>query len=90
MVTPWNPAPGRMGWEEGSVLATVSGRGHVWVMLLRSGCLGMGLGLARLCLASTKIPFCREQAVSGDSSCCPRADRGLGANSDSGPACLCL
>lgn len=30
------------------MLSTVSGRGHAWVTLLRSGCLGMGLGACQI------------------------------------------
>lgn len=75
------------------MLSTVSGRGHSWVTLLRSGCLGMGLGACQIVPGFSllsKIRLCREEAGSGDSACCPGADPGLRASRDSGPACLCL
>lgn len=38
----------------------------------------------------TKTPLCREQAGSGESTCCPGADPGLRASGGSGTAWLCL
>lgn len=75
------------------MLATVSGRGHAWVMLLRSGCLGMGLGACQIVPGFSLLRYHSLQGGGkewGFSLLSRSRSPGLRASSDSGPACLCL
>lgn len=92
MVTPWSPAPGRMGVGGGQCVGHSQWKrpclGHaVKVWLPGNGSRGLP---DYAWFLPIKILLCREEAESGDSACCPGADPGLRASSDSGLACLCL